>query len=269
MLPLKMLWDMTRWTELRTGLAYRGGTRAATVKGRRSVWSRWWAISIACLVFQGCVLFRDYQVSDGRIAEAILHGDTQWLTRAFTLGLSPDRVVRFDGVDRPILHWAVVMGSRELVACCLDAGADRLLRDSRGLLAVEYALMRPSQEIAGMLERTPTTFPSQDAFVRHSIDQIMAKCSVQLPPERVHVVWSGYDYAGAGEPLVFTNDVAVTATNGRTREAEVLVVPACTPEVFSFTLTLLDGGRPAHRNEGCISLCYGYWLVAITNAWDF
>lgn len=202
-------------------------------------------------------------MSDGRIAEAILHGDTQWLTREFALGLSPNRVVRFDGIDRPLLHWTVLMGDREAVACCLDAGADRLLRDSCGLLAVEYALMRPSQDIARLLERPPAVFPSQDAFVRHGIDQILATCRVRLPPERVHVVWDGQDYTG--DPPHF----ALPATNGRMGQAEVVVWPALTPEAFGFTLTSLDGGLPAHRDEGRISLCYGYWLVTITNAWDF
>lgn len=231
-------------------------------------------VSLVASLVLGCLLSVQYLPCEARsvspssqLIEAILQDDVVWLEQAFSEGLDPDMEVIIDGIERPLLHSAALADSDDCVALIVSNGADVLREDYLGRLAVEYALLLDLTNVAKRLAKSPQVFDTETAFIGHAVRKLLLQSSNQTDSSRVKVSWNGKSYDCVNletarqkqEPKATSEDVDVA----------IEVRSKYDSRDYMFSVTMEQNGDSVHRLEGEYLLHYGYWLVHVTNAWDY
>jgi hypothetical protein len=199
---------------------------------------------------------------DGLLHRAVLMDDSTLMASLLTNGLSPDADCDFDGnPGRPSLHVSVMAGSTNVLETLIESGANRLLMDDFGMLAIDLAtghIGELGEAIGSILTL------DEDMRPAHSFRQAVRNAVARAIMGADDRTWKDAQVFVDGQRLgkeMLKAAVQTTKIDIQTTE---------TNTVFRVRTTSFGNtGRSTHQNRGTLKLWHGYWVVILGESVDY
>lgn len=247
-------------------------TTKFTVQATRQTRNAAMAVAqVFLLLCVGCIassLGKDKDVQ-ADAEKALLADDRGAMEALLNDGLSPDAMVRVDGVTRPLLHSAALAGRAHVAKLLLHRGANKENRDKFGYLPIEYALQARNSQVVRLLSRQAVAFTSLTGIVEHVVQAIVAKDRPQVPRHTVAIIVDCEGVVEDNNIVDAQRGIAPPAASSAVGFTVKIWQHHVGSDTWDYSVTRLDSGVPVQRRDGIVHLVGGYWIATDNSAVDY